>query len=177
VGNVNIGLAKEIAMAAGVLYPTVQDAGNWGEAVSETRGMFMGTPEIYFAKRIDNSRIVRIVDPKRRREMLTFGVTLSILFLMIMVYLLQHLSAIEYGYRIEQAKADQNAIVESNRELKLEESSLTDLQRIEIEARKLGMVPPSAGQIYAIESGSGDSTVPVMAKASPSGITVISYQQ
>jgi cell division protein FtsL len=174
---VDIGLAKEIAMAAGVLYPTVQDAGNWGEAVSETRGMFMGTPEIYFAKRIDNSRIVRMVDPKRRREMLTFGVTLSILFLMIMVYLLQHLSAIEYGYRIEQAKAEQNAIVESNRELKLEESSLTDLQRIEIEARKLGMVPPSAGQIYAIESGNGDSAVPVMAKASPSGITVISYQR
>ena len=164
-------------MAAGVLYPTVQDAGNWGEPVSETRGMFMGTPEIYFAKRIDNSRVVRIVDPKRRREMLTFGVTLTIFFLMVMVYLLQHLSAIEYGYRIEQAKAEHNAVVESNRELKLEESSLTDLERIDVAARKLGMVPPSAGQIYAIESGNGDSAVPVMAKANPSGITVISYQQ
>lgn len=164
-------------MAAGILYPIVQDAGNWGEPVSETRGMFMGTPEIYFAKRIDNSRVVRMVDPKRRREMLTFGVTLSIFFLMVMVYLLQHLSAIEYGYRIEQAKAEHNAIVESNRELKLEESSLTDLQRIEVEARKLGMVPPSAGQIYAIESGNGDSAVPVMARANPSGIMVISYQQ
>lgn len=164
-------------MAAGVLYPTVQDAGNWGEPVSETRGMFMGTPEIYFAKRIDNSRVVRLVDPKRRREMLTFGVTLTLFFLMVMVYLLQHLSAIEYGYRIEQAKAEHNAVVESNRELKLEESSLTDLERIDVEARKLGMVPPSAGQIYAIESGNGDSAVPVMAKANPSAITVISYQQ
>ena len=164
-------------MAAGVLYPTVQDAGSWGEPVSETRGMFMGTPEIYFAKRIDNSRVVRIVDPKRRREMLTFGVTLTIFFLMVMVYLLQHLSAIEYGYRIEQAKAEHNAVVESNRELKLEESSLTDLQRIDVEARKLGMVPPSAGQIYAIESGNGDTAIPVMAKANSSGITVISYPQ
>src|SRR5215469_1116937 len=164
-------------MAAGVLYPTVQDAGNWGEPVSETRGMFMGTPEIYFAKRIDNSRVVRMVDPKRRREMLTFGITLSIFFLVVMAYLLQHLSAIEYGYRIEQAKAEHTAIVESNRELKLEESSLTDLQRIEVEARRLGMVPPSAGQIYAIESGNGDSAVPVMAKANTTGITVISYQQ
>lgn len=164
-------------MAAGVLYPTVQDAGNWGEPVSETRGMFMGTPEIYFGKRIDNSRVVRLVDPKRRREMLTFGVTLTLFFLMVMVYLLQHLSAIEYGYRIEQAKAEHNAVVENNRELKLEESSLTDLERIDVEARKLGMVPPSAGQIYAIESSNGDSAVPVMAKANPSGITVISYQQ
>jgi cell division protein FtsL len=164
-------------MAAGVLYPTMQDTSDWNEPVSETRGMFMGTPEIYFAKRIDNSRVARIVDPKRRREMLSFGITLSILFLLVMVYLLQHLSAIEYGYRIEQAKAEQSAIVESNRELKLEESSLTDLERIEMEARRLGMVPPAAGQVQAIESGSGDSAVPVMAKANPNGIMVVSIQQ
>jgi len=155
----------------------MQDAGNWGEPVSETRGMFMGTPEIYFAKRIDNSRVVRMVDPKRRREMLSFGITLGVLFLLVMVYLLQHLSAIEYGYRIEQAKAEQSAIVESNRELKLEESSLQDLERIETAARRLGMVPPVPGQVQVIESGNGDSAVPVMARANPNGIMVISYQQ
>jgi cell division protein FtsL len=164
-------------MAAGVLYPTMQDTGNWNDLVSETRGMFMGTPEIYFSKRIDNSRVVRIVDPKRRREMISFGITLGVLFLLVMVYLLQHLSAIEYGYRIEQAKAEQNAIVESNRALKLEESSLKNLERIEAEARRLGMVPPVAGQVHVIESGNGDSAVPVMAKANPSGIMVVSIQQ
>jgi cell division protein FtsL len=155
----------------------MRDAGDWGEPVSETRGMFMGTPEIYFAKRIDNSRVLRIADPKRRREMLSFGVTLAFLFLLVMVYLLQHLSAIEYGYRIEQAKAQQSAIMESNRELKLEEASLKDLERIEIEARKLGMIPPVAGQVQVIESGNGDSAVPVMAKANPNGIMVVSMQQ
>ena len=164
-------------MAAGVIYPTMQDSGNWGEPVSETRGMFMGTPEIYFAKRIDNSRVVRIADPKRRREMLSFGVTLAVFFLLVMIYLLQHLSAIEYGYRIEQAKAEQNSIVESNRELKLEEASLKDLERIDIEARKLGMIPPIAGQVQLIESGNGDSAGPVMAKANPNGIMVVSMQQ
>ncbi len=95
-------------MAAGVMYPTMQDANDWGESVSQTRGMFMGTPEIYFAKRIDNSRVVRTVDPKRSREMKSFGVTLAVFFILVMVYLLQHLSAIEYGYRIEQAKAEQS---------------------------------------------------------------------
>jgi cell division protein FtsL len=164
-------------MAAGVLYPTMQDTGNWNEPLSETRGMFMGTPEIHFAKRIDNSRVVRIVDPKRRREMFSFGITLGVLFLLVMVYLLQHLSAIEYGYRIEQAKAEQSAIAESNRELKLEESSLKNLERIEAEARRLGMVPPVAGQMQVIENGGGDSTVPVMAKANPNGIMVVSIQQ
>jgi cell division protein FtsL len=164
-------------MAAGVIYPTMQDATNWGDQVSETRGMFMGTPEIYFGKRIDNSRVVRMVDPQRRREMLSFGVTLGVFFLLVMVYLLQHLSAIEYGYRIEQAKAEQTSIVESNRELKLEEASLKDLERIDLEARKLGMIPPVAGQVQVIESGNSDSAGPVMAKANPNGIMVVSMQQ
>jgi cell division protein FtsL len=164
-------------MAAGVMYPTMQDTGSWGSSVSETRGMFMGTPEIYFSKRIDNTRVVRIVDPKRRREMMYFGGMLSVLFLVVMVYLLQHLSAIQYGYRIEQAKAEQHAIVQSNRALQLEVSSLTDLERVEVEARKLGMVPPVAGQIQHIESGNGDIAVPIMARANPSGIMVVSAQQ
>jgi cell division protein FtsL len=164
-------------MAAGVMYPTMQDAGNWGDSVANTRGMFMGTPEIYFAKRIDNNRVVRIVDPKKRREMAFFGAMLSVFFLVVMVYLLQHLSAIQYGYRIEQAKSEHNAIVQSNRALELEVSSLTDLERIEVEARKLGMIPPVAGQVQAIESGNGDMAVPVMARANPSGISVISVQQ
>jgi len=164
-------------MAAGVMYPTMQDVNNWGEQVDDTRGMFMGTPEIYFTKRIDNSRVVRVADPKRRREMLYFGITLGVFFLLVMVYLLQHLSAIEYGYRIEQLKAEQNSIVESNRELKLEEASLKDLERIDVEARKLGMVSPIAGQVQIIESGDGDSAGPVLAKANPNGIMVVSMQQ
>jgi hypothetical protein len=164
-------------MAAGVLYPTMQESHKWGTSVSETRGMFLGTPEIYFAKHIDNSRLVRVVDPKRRREMLYFGATLGVFFLVVMVYLLQHLSAIQYGYRIEQAKAEHNSIIESNRALKLEESSLTDLARIEVEAKKLGMIAPVAGQIQPIESGNTDPTTPVMARASSSGISVVSLQQ
>ncbi len=68
-------------MAAGVLYPTMSQAGEWNDhAAMQPRGMFIGTPEIYFTKRIDNSRVVKVTDPKRRREMMTFGITLAMLF-------------------------------------------------------------------------------------------------
>jgi len=164
-------------MAAAVMYPTMQDLGDAAGSISETRGVFLGTPEIYFAKRIDNSRLVRVVDRKKRREMLYFGVMLGLLFVVTMVYLLQHLSAIEYGYRIEQAKAEERAIVQSNRALQLEISSLTDLERIEVEARKLGMAPPIAGQLQPIESGNGDADVPILARMNSSGISVVSVQQ
>src|SRR5580698_5574944 len=165
-------------MAAGVFYPTLAQAGEFNEQVAEQqapRGMFIGTPEIYFAKRIDNSRVVMVTDPKRRREMVTFGITLGVLFLLVMVYLWQHFSAIEYGYKIEQLKSQRDAIAETTRSLGLEEASLKDVSRIERLARELGMQPPTQGQWQPLEGGSADPAMPIMTRVN--GITVVSGMQ
>ncbi len=157
-------------MAAGVLYPTMAQ---WNEqAAEQPRGMFIGTPEIYFAKRIDNSRVAKVSDPKRRREMISFGITLSVLFLFVMVYLWQHFSAIEYGYRIEQLAAQRNVIAESNRALSLEEASLKDPARIDRLAKQMGMQRPAGGQMQPMDSAIADPSTPVMAQAN--GIMVVS---
>ncbi len=156
--------------AAGILYPTMAQ---WNEPPAEQpRGMFIGTPEIYFAKRIDNSRVAKVTDPKRRREMISFGITLSVLFLFVMVYLWQHFSAIEYGYRIEQLAAQRNAIAESNRALSLEEASLKDPARIDRLAKQMGMQRPAGGQMQPMDSATADPSTPVMAQAN--GIMVVS---
>jgi len=162
-------------MAAGVLYPTMAEVGEWNEQVLQPRGMFIGTPEIYFSKRIDNSRVIKITDPKRRREMITFGVTLGVLFLLVMVYLWQHFSAIEYGYKIEQLKVQRDSIAESNRTLSLEEASLKDLSRIDRLAREMGMQHPIDGQWQPMDTSTNDPAMPVMAKAN--GIMVVSALQ
>jgi cell division protein FtsL len=162
-------------MAAGVLYPTMAQVGEWnGPPAEQPRGMFMGTPEIYFVRRIDNSRVARVADPKRRREMISFGITLSVLFLFVMVYLWQHFSAIEYGYRIEQLTAQRNTISESNRELSLEEASLKDPARIDRLAKQMGMQRPAGGQMQPMDTAIADPSTPVMARAN--GIMVISAQ-
>jgi cell division protein FtsL len=162
-------------MAAGVLYPTMAQAGEWVEqATVQPRGMFIGTPEIYFAKRIDNSRVAKVTDPKRRREMIYFGIMLSVLFLFAMVYLWQHFSAIEYGYRIEQLKGTRDSVVEANRALSLEESSLKDLARIDQLAKQMGMQRPTAGQWQPLDSATVDPSTPVLAQVS--GTLVISAQ-
>src|ERR1700690_4146448 len=74
------------------------------------RSCWAGTPEIYFAKPIDNSRLVKIEDPRRSREMRQFGVALGCLFLLVMTYTWQHFKAIEYGYKIEFMKNERNGL-------------------------------------------------------------------
>jgi hypothetical protein len=56
-----------------------------------------GTPEVYFSRPIDNSRLVKVENPQKSREMKQFGVALACLFLLVMTFAWQHFKAIEYG--------------------------------------------------------------------------------
>jgi cell division protein FtsL len=131
-----------------------------------------GTPEIYFAKPIDNSRLMKIEDPRRSREMRQFGVALTCLFLLVMTYTWQHFKAIEYGYKIEFMKNERNGLAELNRTLRLEEASLRSPDRIDRLARQYGMQPPQAGQVLRMDSTSQDAGAPVMAEASVSVVSL-----
>ncbi len=125
----------------------------------------MGTPEVYFPKAIDNSRLVKVADARRSREMAQFAGALAMLFLLVMVYAWQHFSAIEYGYRIEALKSQHEALSETNRELRLELASLRDPERIDALARQMGLQMPQVGQVVRIEPAEKDLGGPVMARA------------
>lgn len=124
------------------------------------------TPEIYFNKAIDNSRLVKVSDPKRAREMAMFSLSVAALFVCTMFYAWQHLSSIEYGYKIEAQRIERDALLEQNRALRLEEASLRDPERIEQLAMRMGLVAPQAGQVMHLEA-TADPAMPVMARVSP----------
>jgi len=130
-----------------------------------SRRGWSGTPEVYFTKAIDNSRLVRVADTKRSREMTQFACAMAILFMLVMVYAWQHFSAVEYGYRIEALKSQRDSLVETNRALRLEEASLRDPERIDLLARRMGLETAHAGQVVRIEPSAKDPGVPVMARA------------
>src|ERR1700747_1576417 len=111
-------------------------------AGSRRQSFWIGTPEIYFAKNIDNSRLVKVEDPRRGREMRQFAIALSCLFLLVMTYAWQHFKAIEYGYKIESLKIQRDGFMEMNRALLLEEASLRDPHRIDQIARDMGLQSP-----------------------------------
>lgn len=133
-----------------------------------------GTPEIYFSKAIDNSRLVKVEDPKREREMRQFGIALCCLFLLVMTFAWQHFRAIEYGYKIESLRIQRNSLVEENHALELQESSLRDPQRIDVLARQMGLQSPQAGQVIRMDTSTPEGASPVMASIAP--VAVISVR-
>lgn len=119
-------------------------------------------PELYFVKRIDNSSLRREVDPVRRREcysLLGLGV---LAFLFCLVFAWQHFQCVQYGYQIEQLKAQKGTLEQWNHQLRLEQASLTDPQRIDrLARRELGLVQPSPQQVIRMgpESDAGSSVL------------------
>ncbi len=134
-----------------------------GAGVKRAGSAWMGTPEIYFAKSIDNSRLVRVTDKRRDHEHRQFTAAVICLFVLTMFYAWQHFSAIEYGYKIEAQKKQREELVEANRALRLEEASLRDPERIDLLARQMGLESTRAGQVVRLENTT-EPAGPVMAR-------------
>ena len=139
-------------------------------ATAQRTRTWTGTPEVYFHKAIDNSRLVKVEDPARVREMRMLMISLCCLFLFVMTYAVQHFKSIEYGYKIASLKNQRDGLYEMNRALQLEEASLRDPQRIDALARKMGFQSPQTGQIMHLDAPMADSGPAVMASAAPVSI-------
>ena len=135
--------------------------------VAPRRRSWIGTPEIYFTKSIDNSRLVKVEDPRRTQEMRQFGIALAFLFVLVMGYAFQHFKAIEYGYKIEALKSQRANLIEMNRALRLDEASLRDPERIDRIARGMGLQSPQAGQVVRMDSSMPESSSSVVASLTP----------
>ena len=87
-------------------------------------------------------------------------------FSLVMVYGLQHFSAIESGYRMEAEKQMREQLREENRQLRLTEAQLTQPGRIDQMARQLGLAEPQPGQVVHAD-GAVMRNGPVLAQATP----------
>ena len=148
----------------------------WGARIAERNAELMAqqallrrrvrTPEFYFAMNIDNSRLVKAPDPVRVREMRVFSAAVAVLFSLIMIYGLQHFSAIESSYHVESEKQTLDQLREENRQLRLSEAQLTQPGRIDPMARQLGLMEPQPGQVIH-PNARPDVGAPAMAQATP----------
>lgn len=149
---------------------------SWGARVAERNGELLAlqqqrrrgvrTPEFYFTRHFDNTRLVKASDPVRVREMRVFAAAVTLLFSLIMIYGLQHFSAIESSYRVESEKQVLEQLKEQNRQLRLAEAQLTQPQRIDGLARELGLAEPQPGQVVH-PNARLDASAPILAQMRP----------
>ncbi|HVZ84221.1 MAG TPA: cell division protein FtsL [Terracidiphilus sp.] len=161
-------------MAACTTY--LEPSPGWNPRVAEHNSRLMAeqplrrrgirTPEIMFTRHFDNTRLVKAPDPVRVRQMRVFTATLVVLFSLVMVYGLQHFSAIEGSYRVESEKQQVEQLREQNRQLRLSEAQLEQPDRIDTLARQMGLAAPQPSQVVH-DDAHPDPSAPVFAQLNP----------
>ena len=125
--------------------------------------------QVYWVKRIDNSRLVRQRDPKAWRDTaaLVAGAVLGAAVILVCAW--QQFAYVHAGYQLEELQARHEQVLDWNRTLRLEQAALLDPMRIDILARsRLGLEAPAAGQVIPLGSGEdARRPAPVLARAKP----------
>ncbi len=104
--------------------------------------------EFCTVKKIDNSRLVRHVEPVKMSNLYKTAALGGIVAVFFMLYVYQHFRCIDLSYQLEDLKGKQEQAQALNSELKLEIATLRDPHRIDVIARhQLGLMQPTANQV------------------------------
>ena len=99
-------------------------------------------------KRIDNSRLVRNIEPAKLRNLLRTVAMGSMVAAFFMLYIFQHFRCIDLSFQLEDVKAQHMKAAGLNSELKLEIAGLRNPMRIDtIARRRLGLTEPLPTQV------------------------------
>jgi cell division protein FtsL len=114
------------------------------------------TLEFRTVKRIDNSRLVRHVEPVKLRNYYKTVALGSIVAVFFMFYIYQHFRCIDLSFQLEELKAKQVEAASLNSGLRLEIEGLRDPKRIDkIARRQLGLTEPLPVQVQEYNGTSG----------------------
>jgi cell division protein FtsL len=112
--------------------------------------------QFHTVKRIDNSRLVRNVEPVRLRSYYRTAGLGAIVAACLMMYIYQHFRCIDLSFQLEDLKAKQTQSMALNSELRLEIEGLRDPRRIDVIARRqLGLTQPMPTQVEEYDAPSG----------------------
>lgn len=112
--------------------------------------------EFHTIKRIDNSRLVRNVEPARLRGFYRTAALGAMVAAFFMLYIYQHFHCIDLSFQLEDLKGKQTQVRALNSELRLEIEALRDPRRIDaIAQRQLGLTEPLPTQVQDYDAISG----------------------
>jgi cell division protein FtsL len=107
---------------------------------------------VRLGKPIDNSRVVRQVDPRSRREILLLILLVTVLAAGLGLYAWPALEMRRAGQAGALLDREKQRLVEENRKLRLEKAALENLRRVEtIAAKELGLKAPVPVRSLVVE--------------------------
>jgi len=107
----------------------------------------------FLGRAIDNSQIVREVDPRSSREIGWLLLLVGVLVGGLVLYAWPHFQIRQTGRTAEHLSRERDTLLEENRKLQLEKASLENLRRVEaIATRELGLAPPPPESTIVVEA-------------------------
>jgi hypothetical protein len=137
--------------------------------MAELRARRGPTPEVFFDKRLDNTRLVKVDNPQLKRELWHVSTAASFLFLFLLLYLVQHYKCVVLGYQEEAQKQQLAQLQEQQRQLSLAEAVLTRPERMDQLAKQMGLDGPQPGQFVDSTSGMSAPGTPLLAQVATPG--------
>ena len=112
--------------------------------------------EFRTVKRVDNSRLVRHVEPAKQRNLYRTAGLGGVVALFFLFYIFQHFKCIDLSFQLEDLKSQQMKAAALNSELKLEIAGLRNPMRIDVIARRrLGLTEPLPTNVQEYEAPDG----------------------
>jgi hypothetical protein len=111
----------------------------------------------FYAKRIDNSRIVRQADPAARGECWSAMGAASVLLVLGASIIAPHVGSVLAGYKVEALKQEQQMLLNEKRELEVKEASLLSPERLNDLARAHNLASPGADQVIHLDGGASQA--------------------
>lgn len=107
---------------------------------------------VRLGKPIDNSRVVRQVDPRSRREILLLILLVTVLAAGLGLYAWPALEIRRAGQAGALLDREKQRLVEENRKLRLEKAALENLRRVEaVAGKELGLQAPAPERSVVVE--------------------------
>ncbi len=117
-----------------------------------TKSDVMADAVLHLPKTIDNSQVVREVDPRSSRDFWLLLFLVGTLAGGMVFYAWPHFEMRQTALARERMQREKEKLVEHNRKLRLEKASLESLRRVEtIAVRDLGLRQPAPEQVVVVE--------------------------
>jgi hypothetical protein len=108
--------------------------------------------DIYFyAKKIDNSRVVRQADPESRGECWSAVGAAAVLLMLGASIIAPHVGSVLAGYKLEALKQERQTLIDQRRDLDVREAALLSPERLHELAQARRLTTPAPDQVIHLD--------------------------